>query len=327
MGSARAYRDGVLERADVPLDDVAALVADPGLVLWVDLVADDDAPLRELAPVLGLDPLAVEDATLRHQRPKVDRYAEHLFVAVSAVQAADADAVPRSALRWLEIDAFVTPRALVTVRDPGYDPLPWVRRWEGAASLLKEGVGALLHGVLDVVVDGHIDAVLNLDERVDDLEDDLFDGTPGFDPARQRELHVLRRALVRVRLTLLPLREVLLDLSRAEDRVVTAALSPYFRDVYDHVIHGVDAAEGLRDMLAAIFETSLSLQDHQLNTVVRKLSAWAAIIGIPTAVTGWYGQNLPYPGFAKYWGFVMSASLNFALVVGLWYSFRRRGWI
>lgn len=326
MGTARAYRDGVLERAEVPLDDVAALVADPAVVLWVDLVADDVEPLRALAPVLGLDPLAVEDATLRHQRPKVDRYAEHLFVAVSAVALAESDDA-RTALRWLEVDAFVTPRALVTVRDPSCDPRRWVRRWEGAASLLKEGVGALLHGVLDVVVDDHIDAVLNLDQRVDDLEDDLFDGTPGFDPERQRDLHVLRRALVRERLILLPMREVLLDLSRGEDRIVTPVLSPYFRDVYDHVIHAVDAAEGLRDMLAAIFETSLSLQDHQLNTVVRKLSAWAAIIGIPTAVTGWYGQNLPYPGFAKYWGFVMSASLNFALIVGLWYSFRRRGWI
>jgi magnesium transporter len=322
--SARVYRNGVLERGDLPIDRVVAASDDPAVLVWVDVRSDEVEVLHELAPGLHLDPLAVEDASNRRQRPKVDHYAAHLFVTVHAAVLDD------EGLQIREIDAFVTPRVLVTVRDPDVDPGPWVRSWEGLPALLKEGVGALLHGVLDTVVDSHITAVLGLDQRIDDLEDDLFEGRPVFAPARQRQLHALRRGLVRERLSLLPLREVLLDLSRGNgdsDHVVTAALQPYYRDVYDHVIHAVDAAEGLRDLLSAVFETSLSLQDHQLNTVMKKLSAWAAIIGVPTAVTGWYGQNLPYPGFGRHWGFVMSAVLTFGLMIALYIGFKRRDWL
>jgi magnesium transporter len=224
---------------------------------------------------------------------------------------------------------FVTPRALDTVRGHDVDPTPWVHSWEAMPDLLKEGVGALAHGVLDTVVDSHIAAVLVLDERVDDVEGELFEGRPGLVIDTQRDLHALRRSLVRERLALLPMREVLLDLGRGEgdDAIVTPALRTYYRDVYDHVIHAVDVAEALRDTLTAVFETSLALQDHQLNTVMKKLSAWAAIIAVPTAVTGWYGQNLPFPGFAQHWGFLSSVVIIAGLVAGLYLSFKRRGWL
>ncbi len=104
-------------------------------------------------------------------------------------------------------------------------------------------------------------------------------------------------------------------------------LGPWYDDLYDHVLRAAEWTESLRDMVTSVFETNLSLQDARLNTVMKKLAGWAAIIAVPTAVTGWFGQNVPYPGFSHVSGLLQSVVLIVGLSIGLYVLFRRRDWL
>jgi magnesium transporter len=138
----------------------------------------------------------------------------------------------------------------------------------------------------------------------------------------------VRKDLVELRRVVLPMREVISSVLRnRRDLNARRELDPYYDELYDHVLRASEWTESLRDMVTTIFETNLSLQDARLNTVMKKLTSWAAIIAVPTAVTGYFGQNIPYPGFGREWGFVLSC-LVIALGAGLLYvGFKRRDWL
>jgi magnesium transporter len=184
-----------------------------------------------------------------------------------------------------------------------------------------------VHGLLDVVVDSHFEAVQALDDEMEDLEDDLFDDR-AISGQVQRRTYEIRKDLVQLRRVILPMREVVNGVLRhRRDVGAPRELDSWYDDLYDHVLRASEWTESLRDMITAIFETNLSLQDARLNNVVKKLTAWAAIIAIPTAITGYYGQNVPYPGFGKEWGFVASVVVIVVVVGLLFWSFRRRNWL
>ena len=203
-----------------------------------------------------------------------------------------------------------------------------IERWEGSG-LLGYGVGALVHGLLDVLVDGHFDAVQAMDDSLEDLEDLLFSET-----VRTREIQArvfaLRKALVGLRRVVLPMREVVAGMMRlrlAADFERSRELDGEFADLYDHVLRAAEWSESLRDMVASVFETNLSLQDARLNTIMKKLASWGAIIAVPTAVTGWFGQNVPYAGFSSPWGLWQSVVLIVVGTIGLYWLFRRNDWL
>ena len=125
------------------------------------------------------------------------------------------------------------------------------------------------------------------------------------------------------------MREVLARLERGEGQIqlVTEELAPYFQDVQDHVLRAADDVEAAHDLIGSVLETNYTEQSNELNEITKKLAAWAAIIAVPTAVTGFYGQNVPYPGFNQHWGFVVSTLVIVVLGGGLWVALRRRGWL
>lgn len=123
------------------------------------------------------------------------------------------------------------------------------------------------------------------------------------------------------------MREVVNTLMRRDLHLVAPGMELYFQDLYDHVLRVAEWTESLRDMVTTIFETNLSMQDHRLNTVMKKLTGWAGVIAVPTAVTGYFGQNIAYPGFGTYWGFWMSNAVLVILAVGLYTMFKVRDWI
>jgi magnesium transporter len=319
----RVWRKGQLEAENFPLEQVSDYLDQEDCLVWADVCAPDQGVIEKVADELGLDPLAVEDSMSRQERPKADRYASHLYVNTYAVELDKA----RGVLRTAEIGAFVLPRALVTVRqDSWYDPQQLARRWDDNADLMRYGVSALLHGLLDLVVDSHFEAVEVLDDEIELLEDQLFDDRPDG-PGLQRRTYTLRKSLVELRRVVLPTREVVNTLLRRDLHIVDAAMGPYFQDVYDHVLRAAEWTESLRDMVTTVFETNLALADARLNNVVKKLSAWAAIIAVPTAVTGFYGQNVPYPGFGHWSGFVASSVITVLLGIGFYIAFRLSGWL
>ena len=323
MPRTRLYRNGVLEAEGFPIADVSEHLADPAATIWFDLCRPTEEDLAAISEELGLHPLAVEDAVHEHQRPKIDRYDSHLFVTAYAVRLDAATGV----LTNSEVAAFVTRNALVTVRkDEGFDIGQVLTRWDNSPDLAKHGVSFLLHGLLDTVVDSHFDAVQTLDEQIESLEDQLF-APSTKDSEMERRTFELRKSLVLLRRTVLPMREVVNTLLRRDLHVVDEPMFPYYQDVYDHVLRATEWTESLRDLVSTIRETHLTMQGNRLNVIMKQVTSWAAIIAVPTAVTGFYGQNVPYPGFSKTIGFWESTSIMIVLSVGLFAWFRKKDWI
>ncbi|HEX6360571.1 magnesium transporter CorA family protein [Actinophytocola sp.] len=316
----RLYRNGVLEAEDVPATEISEYLRDEELVVWLDLGSPDEEGLALVADELGLHELAVEDAVDSRQRPKVDEYEGHCYLtAYSAVFHQDTFELTKA-----ELGVFITDRAVVTVR-PGevFDIDEVVRRWDNQAHLAKNGVDFLVHGLLDHVVDSHFDVVEALDEHIEGLEDMVFAERP-IDRDMQRRALTLRRSLVTLRRVVLPMQDVVTTVLR---RATDPAMAPYFQDVYDHVLRVAEWTESLRELVATIRETQLSLQSNRLNMIMKKVTGWAAIIAVPTAITGFYGQNVPYPGFAAPWGFWTSTAVIVVVGGGLYLMFKRRDWL
>lgn len=323
------WRGGDVIAVDFPLENLDTWLADPDALVWLDLCEPDPAVLDTLARELNLDPLAVEDAVEPRERPKATRHATHTFLtcySATVVHHAEDGAIRLQSGR---VSAFVMANGLITVRtDDTVDMDEVLVRWS-EDGLLTSGVGALVHGLLDTLVDGHFEAIQEMDDVLEELEDMLFDETIRTRVIQQRVFGV-RKSLVQLRRVVLPMREVVAAVMRhrsADTGPSARELDGNFNDLYDHVIRAAEWTESLRDMISSVFETNLSLQDARLNTVMKKLAAWAAIIAVPTAVTGWFGQNIPYPGYGQGFGLLQSVLLMLMGTVGLYIVFRRADWI
>jgi magnesium transporter len=317
------YRNGVLEAEGFPPEAIPDHLRDDGLTVWVDLGEPTEEALALVAAELGLHELAIEDAVDTGERPKLDQYDSHSYLTAYSVSL-DAET---GNLTKAELGVFITERVVVTVRaGERFDVDTVVRRWDALAHLAENGVGFLLHGLLDHVVDSHFAAAQKLDDLLDDLEDSVFEERPST-PDNQRHVLALRKSLVSLRRVVLPMREVVNTLMRREDRIVDPAMMPYFQDVYDHVLRASEWTESMRDLVTTIRETQLNIQGNRLNLIMKKVTGWAAIIAVPTAITGFYGQNVPYPGIDQQWGFWVSTAL-IALVGGTLYTlFKHRDWL
>lgn len=320
--SSRTWRQGRLTDDSVTHEELPAAAHDTDTLVWVDLLEPTASDLGEIAAELGLPPTAVEDALGPKERPKLIRHESHLFFTVYAIDPGYA----LGSLRLSRISGWMMPHALVTIRlDDRFDMGEVVRRWDENPELLAAGAGALAHGLMDVVVDGHFHAIGTMDETLEDLEDTLFEDKP-TGAAFARQVYSLRKDLVALRRIVLPMREVVSGLLRHPASDVPA-LQPWYDDLYDHVLRATEWTESLRDLVTSAFETNLSLTDARLNTIMKKLAAWAAIIAVPTAITGWFGQNIPYPGFSAPLGLWLSVVL-IVIGVGVLYGvFKRQDWI
>jgi magnesium transporter len=319
VARTRLYRDGKLVAEDFPPEDVSEHLRDESLTIWLDLGDPSEDDLALVADELGLHELAVEDAVQSRQRPKLDEYDTHSYLSAYSVS------LDQATLRLskAELGVFVTERAVVTVR-PGdrFDIDTVVKRWDDLAHLAGNGVEFLLHGLLDYVVDTQFDMVEALDEHIEKLEDMIFDERPA-DRLMLRRALTLRRSLGMLRHVVVPMREVINTLTRRSG----SAMGPYYQDVYDHVLRVTEWTDSLRELVATFRETQLNLQSNRLNLIMKKVTGWAAIIAVPTAITGFYGQNVPYPGFGQPWGFWLSTAVIAAVGGGLYVLFKRRDWL
>lgn len=328
----RVWRDGQPDES-FTFESISDCLADKDALLWADIYDPDHETLRGLADELGLNIWAVEDSIAPMERTKASVYHTHTFFTVYAIDIRTPQDDTASTLIKHRISAFVLPRGLITVRLPSVDHAEDEFDVEEVSQRFDElggqeyGVGALVHGLLDVVVDGHFEAVQDLDDAIEGLEDELFDDR-GPRRGLQRRTFRLRKDLVELRRVVLPMREVVSTIQhRRLDAKISPELDPLYADLYDHVLRASEWTESLRDMVTTVFETNLSLQDARLNTVMKKLTGWAAIIAVPTAITGFYGQNVTYPGINTVVGFIASSALIVVLVVLLYVMFKRRDWL
>jgi magnesium transporter len=323
--TTRLYEDGRVVAEDFAAGEIAATMGEhPKAVLWLDLYDPDEQDLRAVAAEFALHPLAVEDAVHDHERPKLDRYPGHLFMNVYAVSFDVEGDRPR--LHKSEISSFITERALITVRKSRSDTAKFVERWTADAELGSAGVGFLVYGLLDVIVDGHSAVAQRIDAAMDKAEDVILE--EGGAPRKTRMYgFALRKSLAELRRAVAPMPELVAEVIKPENQLVDDDIAPYYRDVDDHARHAADTIEHARERINGLLEADLTEQSNALNDITRKLAAWAAIIAVPTALTGYFGQNLPYPGYQKVWGFVLSMVLIVGVGGGLYWYLKRRGWL
>ena len=320
----RLYRAGRLLDEGFPAALISELLAaDQHAAVWLDLYDPTQADLQIVTDEFGLHPLAVEDAIHSHQRPKVDRYRSHLFANMYAV-AIESDG---TALTVGEISIFITPRALITVRKNDFDIDALIARWDLNTDLVDNTnqVSALTYGLLDAVVDGHYHAVEQLDDAIDELQTHLFQARTSIDI--RRRAYELGANLASLRRVVAPMQEVTARLMRADSHLSDETLRPYFDDVHDHALRTTETVDASRDRVDRIADTQLNEQGAQLNEITKKLAAWAATIAVPTAITGFYGQNVPYPGFGQHTGFIISCVAIIVLAGGLYTVLRRNNWL
>jgi magnesium transporter len=319
----RLYREGRLELEGFPVAEISDHLADQAVTVWLDLRAPDLDDLAVLSDEFGLHPLAVEAAVQEHERPRLDRYGSHLFLTAYGAQLDTSTGT----LATSELSAFITRQALITVRkDDGLDIGAVVERWDADPGLAKFGVGFLLYGLLDYIVDGQFEAVQSMDEAVDALEDQLFTPTARNLEVQRRSFE-LRKSLVLLRRIVIPMREVVTTLMRPDLQLVADDLMPYYQDVYDHVLRTAEWTDSLRDLVTSVLETNLTLQSNRLNIITKKVTGWAAIIAVPTLITGYYGMNVPYPGFGKPAGYAISVAAMVGAGLVLYFIFKRKDWL
>jgi magnesium transporter len=318
----RAYGEGDKTDEGSTLDEVSDLLGITGATLWIDL--QDPAPddMNTLADELGLHHLAVEDALERHQRDKYVHYDDHLFLICHAV---DLDA-ERAALHTEEIDVFIGDRWLVTVHEGRRDLLDRAATRWNQEKLSQHGVGLLVYGLLDELLDGYSDVIDAFEEYYDATADRVFADDP-IEPTEQRHWFEMRRSLNQFRRTIGPLSDALASMADRDLDRFSSGVEPYLRDVAGEAGRVAGEVEAVRELVGQIIEVNVTLRDYRQNTIVKKITGWAAIIAVPTLVTGYYGMNVPFPGSGETWGVIASTAIAVGASGALYLRFRRMKWL
>ena len=302
--------------SDLPLGDST------NSLLWLDLTGPGADDLATLGRALGLDTHTLEDALAPHERPKITHFGEYSFVTTYLAKYA------AGRVQTWRISAYVLPDALITIRpDSDYDMADVTARWRQDPHLIAWGSRGLLQGLMDVLVDAQFDILDALDTATDELSRELFADKPDLKALQHRtfqvrgELAALHRVIPQTRdIVASVLRQSLAEGEPAEFRA-------YWEDVNDHVLRASEWIDSLRDLISSIFEASLALNDTRMNEVMKRLAAWAAIIAVPTLITGWFGMNVPYPGFSEVGGLLMAVGLVVVSVVTLFVIFKTHDWL
>jgi magnesium transporter len=325
---AHVVRDGAIQSDDVPVAALRSTVSglDDGAWVWVDAVDPDHDDVAEIQRQLDLHDLAAENVRHRNQRPKLDLYPGHAFAVFRPL------AVGPDGLAGSEVFVFASPRVLVTLRfAPAFDLAKAKQRWPIVCSLAP-GTAAALYAIADEIVDDYLDVVEQLEEGADELESQVFRSdpeprTPEAGPELQLEILRLRRDAVQLRRHAVPMRQ-LVDRLADDSELVTAPLVPYLRDITDHLLRAIELTDGVREILTTVVDIRMAQSAHQLNEVMKKLTAWAAIILVPTLVAGIYGMNFRHmPELRWVVGYPLALGLMAASSVWLYLGFRKRGWL
>ena len=318
------YRGGNRVPVDGDVADLRAIrtQSEPGDFVWVGLHEPGEAELSQVAEAFALHPLAVEDAVHAHQRPKLERYDETLFLTLKTLWYVDAE----DAVETGEINVFVGPDFVVSVRHGEGSALHRARiDLEARQTVLAHGPTAVVYAVCDQVVDAYEEVVEALVEDVDEVELSVFSEQRTDDSAR---IYVLKRELAEVRRAVMPLREPIGRFAAGAVRGLDAEAATYFRDVADHLSRTADAIEQLDGLLSTAFDAHVARISVQQNEDMRKISAGAALVVVPTLIAGIYGMNFDHmPELHWTFGYVWALLLMVGSSVGLLWFFKRSGWL
>ncbi|MDV7087063.1 magnesium and cobalt transport protein CorA [Rhodococcus sp. IEGM 248] len=334
--NSAVYRDGRKTATPATLLEALASLPDASSMAWIGMYRPNDAQLYAAAKQFDLHELAVEDAIVAHQRPKLERYGKTLFVVLRAARYCD----ETERVEFGELHVFCGPTFVLTVRHSESPDLSAVRRrMESNPDLLRLGPEAVLYAILDAVVDGYAPVVAGLQNDIDEIETEVFSGAPGV----SRRIYELTREVIEFQRATRPLLGMLRGLSAGFEKYNTdEELQRYLRDVTDHATVVVERADGFRQLLGNILTVNATLVSQEQNEEMRnltqasyaqneeikKVSAWAAILFAPTLIGTVYGMNFDHmPELHWVGGYPFALSLMMLTCAGLYTIFKRRGWL
>jgi magnesium transporter len=315
------YESGVRRPGEVDLEQAYEGCRSPECFAWIGLHEPSEREFDSVRREFNLHELAVEDAIDAHQRPKLEMYGDSLFLVLKSARYRDED----ERVEIGEIQVFVGDGFIVTVRH-GETALHDVRlSLEQRPDLLRLGPGAALHAIIDRVVDDYAPVIAALEQDIRDVEGEVF-STATATPAER--IYSLKREVLRLYGAIAPLVEPIDRLERGDLGFVPDELRPYFRDIKDHLIRFVREVDGFRELVTSVLTANLTQISVRQNEDVRRISAWAAIIAVPTAIAGIYGMNFEYmPELHWRVGYPLVILVILTVCFLLYRNFKRVGWL
>lgn len=314
-----AYQDG-LKVADISLGEIRSYTSKPGCFVWVALKDPEPSEFDVLQEEFELHELAVEDAKHGHQRPKIEEYAQSLFVVMHTIE------LDEDSLRQGEVAVFVGRNYVISVRRNSLRGFGDVRRrCEDEPDLLRHGPAYVLYALMDAVVDRYFPVVDGLTEEIERLEERIFAGATTR--GNVEALYGMKRKLMTLEHAGVPLLEVTGKLHGGRVPPHCFNLQDYFRDVHDHLVRLQQSADNLRDMVSTAISVNLSLVTLQENEIVKRLAAYASLIAVPTLIAGVYGMNFDYmPELRMAYGYPIALALMVGADLYLVYRFKKAKW-
>jgi magnesium transporter len=317
------YENGLRRPGELDLEQMYEACRTPECFAWIGLYEPSEDEFDSVRREFNLHELAVEDAIKAHQRPKLEVFEdEHsLFIVLKTARYVEGG----SAVETGEIQVFIGDGFIVTVRH-GETKLHDVRlQLEKRPELLRLGPGAALHAIIDRVVDDYAPVIGALDRDIRQLEAEVFSDRRTDSTQR---IYSLKREVLELYDAVAPLNEPLDRLERFDFPLIPKELRPYFRDVRDHVIRYVREVDAFRELLTSILAANLTQASVRQNEDVRRISAWAAIVAVPTLITGIYGMNFEHmPELGWTVGYPLALAVMALVCIALYRNFKRAGWL
>lgn len=307
---------------ELSLDRISdALALNDGSIIWVGLFEPDEPLLFKMQIEFDLHPLAIEDAHKAHQRSKVERFGNCLFIVVNTAQVNDGE------IQYGETHIFISTRFILTVRHHGsLSHSPARERCERNIEYLNLGTGMALYTVLDLIVDNFFPIVQRYEDLLDNLEETILSSEFQRDTIIQ--LYKLRSDLTQLRLAVSPLQDILNTLLEFHHDLVKDEVRVYLRDVHDHVIRLNESIDTMRETISSAMSTNLSLVTVAQGDTMKRLAGWAALLAAPTLITSWYGMNFEYmPELHYKYAYVIVLLMTFSFCFILFKILKRAKWL
>jgi magnesium transporter len=316
------YEDGRRRDGAVPVHEAMEACREPGAFTWIGLYEPTEEEFDSIRREFDLHELAVEDAIHAHQRPKLEVYGDMIFIVLKTARYVD----PEEIVRLGEILIFLGHDYIITVRHGEASELKDVRHaLEQDPELLAHGPGAVLHAIVDRVVDDYTPALIGLGEDIDQIENQVFSGERA-NPAER--IYKLKREVLEFGHAVGPLVDPVDRLARGQYQLIHPEVRTYFRDVNDHLLRAHEQLESYRDLLTSVLSANLAQVTVRQNEDVRRISAIVAMLAVPTMIAGIYGMNFEHmPELEWTFGYPLVVAVMVTICFTLYRYFKRVGWL
>jgi magnesium transporter len=315
-----AYQEGK-KLSDIPVERIGEVLRTPGTFVWVAMRDPEPAELESMRQQFGLHELAVEDAKMGHQRPKIEEYGDCLFAVVQLVDLENGELIVG------EVDVFVGHNYVLSVRSRSKQSFMGVRdRCEREPHLLKQGASFVFYALMDAAVDRYFPVIDALETELEAIEERIFE--KGAQRANIERLYELKRKVMTLRHAVVPLLEGVGKLYGGRVPAICANSQEYFRDVYDHLTRINASIDDLRDTAAIAMQVNLSMVTIEESEVNKRLAAWAGIFAVATAFAGIWGMNFKrMPELEWEWGYPLALVTIASACALLYRRFKKTGWL